>query len=1040
MERRNYFEILGLEFDPPVSNPHAIRKAIESWANNAQGLLSNGDGNQRIKDELALRSDMEKVLSEAKSRNLEARALKERRVAQLEQLIEIMRTGETGTLEVTHPQIRNVSQKLKLSPDTVSDAYTKKGFVIQKRAKGINLRDVFIAKTTADKISDHLNKMHGMTFHQFDWTGRVTNLFDLACFYSGGGDSDLAGFRRKKTSELLSIMEAGAVKFAADMSPQGHVLQVLFTTGTSQIFNSEENRKKYSQTLEREKLSGFFGLLKTAPEEFKKDRYFAESCIRTIQKQFPDYNLALALYNTETGLTQDPYEPIEAFIRVVCGACHAPAEFRTHEEAERGSCAVCGAKLYVRCPKCGKSVPASADRCPCGFQISEMQFFDDYVRAAQLALNELDLDEAEKQYENASAAYPGHPSLPGLLARIQQAGELHTQHLEELHRLMEQGMLTAAQAELARIRTAMPKLNLERQRKKIAEGLLLAQNRMPPAGASPVDRANRCMDILQSVKDFQPAIDMLRTIPPRPPVDLVASVRDDGHLTCTLSWKSAGDQGVRYQVVRKRGSLPQAPADGDILGRNLTASEFKDSTLQPGIRYGYAVFATRFGASSEPAAQEVAHFSELNPASIKAYAKNGVCSFSWALPENCLGVRILRRAGSLVTMPLTSDVKVVAERVQANFDDFSVINGLDYGYRLQCMYADQNGIKYSSGWSSGLLCPDFPPIPIRNVSSRVDGRTVTVRWSPPDLVQRTVVIREVLSTSLSGIQAQVLPASEINRLFGSSRIFASVPSATGQCQFDIPTNSVMTLAAITVAGSQGIVTEIFQVSSMVRCEMDRSKTRIEGDHLLICLNNLPQHLDRIYYMVAKKTDNRVPWATLDDLKKDNMSEISAADYLRDSMILVTDPPKTDLYITVIGRYKMPDGSIAYSDPSKHRVNNNPKPQLHYQMVWGVGLFGAKTTKNTRLTLRTDAADLPRLRLICRTDGHIPMRDGDPANRVLRVIGESDWVYQNGEYTCSFDDNFWNGIFRGTELRLMLDPGDLLEYELVPDNLKTLKVP
>lgn len=1038
MERRNYFEILSLEFDPPVSNKAVIKKAIDTWAKNAQGLISNGDANQTIKNEFALRADMEAVLSEAKSRNLEARALKDKRVAQLEQLIEIMRTGETGTLEVTQPQIRNVSQKLRLNTDTVSDTYTKKGFVVQKPAKGINLKDVFIAKTTADKITDHLNKMHGMSFHQFNWTSKVTNLFDLACFYSGGSDGDLMAFRRRKTSELLNIMNDGGVKFATDMSDQGHVLQILFSTGSSQIFNSEENRKKYSQTLEREKLSSFFALLKTAPEDFKKDRYFAESCIRTIQKHFPDYNLALALYNTEAGLLQDPYEPIEAFIRVVCGSCNSPAEFRTHEDAQRGKCAVCGAKLYIKCPKCGKSAPAAADRCSCGFQISEMRFFEDYFRAAEFALDELDLSEAHKQYENAAVAYPGHPNLPGLLSRIDKAEDVKLKYLGELTRLIDQGMLNAAQAELARVQASMPKLKLDSHRKKISDGLTIAQNRMPPPGASPADRANRCIDILQTVKDFQPAIDVLRMFPPRPPINLRATARDHGGLTCHLSWGAAGDKGVRYQVVRKRDGMPQSHSDGDVLARDLTALEFKDTTLQPGISYGYAVFANRYGTYSAPAVCEVENFSELDTKTIRAYAKDGVCHFSWVLPANCVGVRILRRTNAIPTPQLSSDVKVVAERAKANFDDVSVTNGTDYGYRLQCVYPYQNGFKFSSGWTT-LLHPDAPPVSIRNVSSRVEGRSVTVRWFSPDSVQRNVVVREVLSPAISGIKGQILPSSEINALFSSGRFFAQVPSSANHCQFDIPANSVVTLAVITFSGSQGIVSEVFQASSVERCELDKSGTKIEGDRLLISLSNLPKHLERIFYSCARKIDNRIPWGTIDDAKNQLMSAVSVADYTRDGIIVVDHPPQDDLYITIIGRYRMADGSIVYSEPSKQRINNKPKQRITYQMVWNSSFWGPKT-RNAKLVVKTSAPETPRMQLVCRNDGHIPMRLTDPANRVLLTIAESDTGFRSGEYTHCFEDGDWSGISKNAELRLMLQDDDLADYEILPDNLKSLKVP
>ena len=102
-------------------------------------------------------------------------------------------------------------------------------------------------------------------------------------------------------------METGSHKFV--MSTNNVLLKALsdlFSFGQAQVFSSESNRKKYNQSLEREKLNDFFTLLKPAPDAFKTDRYFADRCIKTIQQRFPDFQLSLALYNQEAGLMQDP--------------------------------------------------------------------------------------------------------------------------------------------------------------------------------------------------------------------------------------------------------------------------------------------------------------------------------------------------------------------------------------------------------------------------------------------------------------------------------------------------------------------------------------------------------------------------------------------------------------------------------------------------------------------------------------------------------------------------------------------------------------
>ena len=355
MDRRNYFEILGLDFDPPEKNQRRIDKAIAEWKKRTEDMLANETIATRravLSDELSLHDDMIETLRENKTRNVEARALKEVRTQQLEKLIDIMLVGQAGTPEVTNAQIRNVHLKLKLSPKTIEDTYVKKGFVVQQVTKTVNLNDAFLTPVVAGNISSKISQLQAMAIPKYPWTSKVSDLYDLACYFGGGSDSDTGSYHKKRTTELYSIMESWAAQFASDMSTQGHLLADLFTAGTTQVFNTEANRKKYDQSLEREKMKEFFTLLKSAPEDFKKDRYFADSCIRTIQKSFPDYNLSLALYNQEAGLMQDPYEPLEALIHLTCGSCKTPAEFRTREDAERGKCAVCGAPLYIECPKC----------------------------------------------------------------------------------------------------------------------------------------------------------------------------------------------------------------------------------------------------------------------------------------------------------------------------------------------------------------------------------------------------------------------------------------------------------------------------------------------------------------------------------------------------------------------------------------------------------------------------------------------------------------------------------------------------------------
>lgn len=1039
MERRNYFEMLGLDFDPPEKNDRRIQQAIAAWKKRTEDMLANETIATRrsiLSAELDLYDNIVETLKDNKTRNAEARELKEQRISQLEKLIDIMLIGQPGTPEVTNAQIRNVHLKLKLSPKTIEDTYVKKGFVVQKREKAVNLNEAFLTTVVSVNISNKVEQLQAMTIPKYPWTPKVFDLFDLACYFSGGTDADTFSFRRKRTTELYSIMETGAAQLASDMSAQGHLLADLFTAGTTQVFDSETNRKKYEQSLEREKLKVFFALLKSAPDDFKKDRYFAESCIKTIQKSFPDFNLSLALYNQEAGLMQDPYEPIEALIHVTCSSCKTPMEFRTHEEAEKGRCAACAAELYVACPKCHKKVPTAADWCSCGFHISEMQFFDEYFNAAQFALREMDLAEARKQLANAQNAYPGHPKLSTLQKQIQEENDKYQKPLNDLQSHIEAGNFYTAQKLLATISDSMPQLKLEGQRKIITEKLAEAQRMMPATNLPVSVRANRCVEILDNVKDYQPAIDMLGLCKPNAPMNLHGAISSGEPLICTLTWNSVGDKGVSYCVVRKKNGIPQRHSDGDMLVQNLNVLEYKDKSIQPGISYGYAVFAHRHGVYSDPITCEVEKFSELDVKRVHAVADNGVCRFSWVLPTNCIGVRILR----CVNATPSANCTILTERASANYDDTSVSNNKTYGYRLQCVYPYGNGFRYSEGYTV-MLTPEQPPVALKNVTAKTEGRTVYVRWTYPDTTQRSVLVREVTSSSVNNMVGQIIPATDINSILGNGKTYANTTSSAQQCQFDIPPNASIALAVVIISGAKGIISEVIRTSSVEKCEINKAATRIDGGRLKIVLQNRPKNLDRIHYIVAKKVDSKVPWATVDDVKRKTLQVTTVQDYIRDGMILIENPPKADLYISIIGQYKMSDGSIVYSDASKLRISNKPKKKIKYRLTWGGGLFSSKPKpKDCKLYITIDAEETPILKLVYRSDGHIPMKLLDPKTNILHTVPESDTGFPAGQYVYEFPDSTWERVKSQTELRLMLSDDDMTEYEITPENIALLKVP
>lgn len=1042
MARKNYFEILGLPFDPLPTNDKAFERQFNEvfrrWQTAVQEQINNPQSDaikQQYVELLSYADDIQKVMKDKKSRNAEAVALRKERMEQLERLLDLMLAGESGSPEVTKGHLRAVGSKLGLAESSVSDVYAKKGFVVRKSTGGVKLNDFFMGTATFDTINQQLRDLAAAGGQQYPWAAKVTDLYSLACFYSG--DSDVDKYRRMSTDELRGKMDAAAHRLTGQTVGAGGILSHLTHSGATQVFADETKRRLYDNSLKLAELRDFFVLLRQAPDVFKRERFFADRCIDVIKKHFRDADLALALYNREAGIQQDPYEPLELGITVYCPSCHVPHTFLSRADAEKAQCVSCGTALYMTCPSCGKKAPAAASRCACGFLLSEMQHFEEYLKRATFALNEMDLTAARRYLEEARNAWPGNPKLAPLEKRLKEEGGRYQQQLDQLQALMADGRFEEAQRAVADLAVKAPQLRLDGYRKEIGDKLETVRRMMPPATASPADAANRCMEILHIVKDYQPAVERLRTLPPpRPPQQLAAAVKDSGKLTFLLTWSSSGDSGVTYKVVRKRGGVPAAHTDGEPLADGLTVPQFEDSGVIPGVRYGYSVFANRFGVFSAPESRELVHFGELNESQLKVSAEDGTCSLSWTLPPNCVGVRVLRCVGAIPAEQPGGNTTVAAADATSFFTDKQVQNGTRYGYRLQCVYADGTAYTYSKGRTVTLI-PEEPPRAVNDPSVTVDNRMVTVKWTPAKTGQSVAVWQ--LPTGHSVKPGMMLPATEVASAVGGGAAFITVDAAAGQCRFTMGDNTSVELALVVGKGSRCLISAVLRASSVRPCVIDRTATRINGEGLSVVLEPLPPRMKRLHYTVLVKTDKTVPWATVEDARAGRMQRVSVEQYERDGMIYVDKLPKDDLYVSVIGEYDM-SGTPVFAETARIRVSNKPRQLVSYRIYWEKNLLGRKK-KEGQLALVCEGEMTPALHLVYRADGHIPMKLEDPETLVLVTIPETEEGFPNGRYAVNLPVDKLSALPSGTALRLMMDETEMTRFEMyVSGDIQELKVP
>ena len=605
-----------------------------------------------------------------------------------------------------------------------------------------------------------------------------------------------------------------------------------------------------------------------------------------------------------------------------------------------------------------------------------------------------------------------------------------------------------------------------------------AEKKLPSLSIAPAKAVSDCIEILRKIKDYKPAQDRLKLIPPKAPPAIVATLKEnyspvnnssigkisvkakstgvgssESNLICNVSWQAPVDLGLTYTLIKKIDGVPRTYRDGEILIENTDRLEFTDYDVKPGVLYGYAIFSTRLGTISSPTTTTAAHYSDLDEKKLIAKTEDGACKFIWRLPsENCLGIRILRSdsAGKSV---------VVADCVQSPFVDNSVKNRNQYQYRLQCVYyaaedAANNNQKYfmrqsrdeifSGVWnidrtykySHGLtvtLTPEKPPKPIENLICSVRNGRAVFHWkSTGDF---SIWFKEVVKDVT--IDRKIFELDKVDELLGSGVVCKKAESTAEACEFVLNRDNIK-IAVISATREFGLVNEIITCANVEPCEIDAEKTQIDAGGLKLILKSVPENLYMIHYKINTRDADEL-YATIETAKARQMNRIYATKYTQDTFISQTHLPPKEIFITVIGEYKFSDGSAAYSVPSTLVLNNRPKEIISYRLEWGTsGIFKKEIhAKDCKLIIESNAKPTPKMFLVCRSDGRMNIEAGDSTTRTLGTIRAYSEGYGGGRLETNLPNEMWKDISSGTVVKLLTSKEDEKRFELRalrPDSL------
>ena len=1041
MDRQNYFDILKIPFDPP-DFPQTIRRKLEDWKKEKEEQRSISSEPAKINQLLAMYDDMEKVLMTPNLCKQEAERLKAQRLSQLDLLLDIQLAGlKKGlTPEVTTAQVCSISNTLGLNTRTVEQLYREKGFHVQNRSQLLNVHDFFFEPSMLQDIENDLNAFRNSKDICFPWAREVENLFDLLCFFDGKTTHDKLLYRSKLTGDLCAMAKNFALEASTDADELGVLLAKLFSTAADQVFNNEKNRRRYENSLIVLRHRDYFTLLKSAPDGFKKDPGFAETCLNTIQTFFPDRNLALALYNAETNQINDPYEPLSADFYISCPSCFNTARFTTREEAENAVCKACGNNLYITCPNpaCKKKIPALAQSCSCGFSILEYRFFDRYCSIAEKAIDDMEFLEAEKQLDNAKRANPYYPGISRLEAKLSENRKKYEKPLHELQVLMDRQCFSQASRKLEIILGQNPELKLEASKRLINSRLEKAASNMPDPNLPKEDQVKQCFFITNFVRDYKPAVDIIKSYPPKHPERLSTVLKtDDAKTTVSLSWVPADDFGITYRIVRKDGSVPLSPDDGIEIANQVTETSFEDDKVVAGMRYGYAVFSGRYGTYSRPSRTTIDTTFELDSKKLKMDYRNGTCTFHWDLPQNCMGVRVLRSKGGVPSKEADDHTKIISAQALNDFSDTHLEKNASYTYRLQCIYEFDGHPSFSDGIVTESIVAEEPPCMLENITARFKDQNVTVRWSETSKKNDTIFIRRVGDSFNSNLIGRQLSSQHIDSVL-EPEVLTFVASSSNMCSFPLDMGMSIKAAVVSSTGKSGIICDVFSISGVKPCEIDKENTYAENNTLRVIIKDMPAELVQLHYIVNEVLDQPV-WGTEQDVIKGRSVMVSTDEYRRNgNMIIIPKVPEKELCVTVIGEYQTTDGNAVYSNPSHIKINNKPKDELRYKILWNKGFLKRKNAEDPQLIIECEGGMMPKVFLSCLESGEMPWSMTDNDLKILFTFHETHLT--GNRISIPLTGFAQLGLKKGTILRIMISDEDMLRYATVPSDVNSLKVP
>ncbi len=216
-------------------------------------------------------------------------------------------------------------------------------------------------------------------------------------------------------------------------------------------------------------------------------------------------------------------------------------------------------------------------------------------------------------------------------------------------------------------------------------------------------------------------------LPPAAPIRFASSLSEDARIV-KLSWEPGfgSTDDVRYQVIRKIGSLPQNNNDGALVGNDIQATSFEDSSPPIAVKVYYGVSASRGGGASPVAVTEVMALPPVSDVVVTSDPKS--ITLRWTMPPEASTIEIVQTAPDGLTMLLQVDG-------QSGTTSSGLRMGATYTYLLTAIYFGTSGerLKSATVRATGVPRGSPKPVPAITITDKTSvgmKPEVAVEWAP----------------------------------------------------------------------------------------------------------------------------------------------------------------------------------------------------------------------------------------------------------------------------------------------------------------------